>query len=339
MTGPTEGPHCAEHGSWPRSVVQIPRSALVLVVGDANPDLVLRGDVVPRFGQTEQLLDDAALLVGGSAAITAHGFARLDRPVSLVAAVGDDGLAAPVLAALAEAGVLLDHVVRREHRSTGLTVVLSRSEDRALLTNLGTIPTLTAGEVLDAVTANRANGLRHTHFSSLFLQPALTADLPVVLAEIRARGLTVSLDTNDDPADRWEGVAELLPHVDVLLPNRREVLALARAIGGAQRSAESAARMLAARGPLVVVKDGPDGALAATPDGTVTAVRARAREPVDTTGAGDTFNAAFLDGWLDDHPVGHCLERAVRAGTAAVGAVGGTAGQPSTQDLLTPEGS
>jgi sugar/nucleoside kinase (ribokinase family) len=280
-----------------------------------------------------------ALLVGGSAAITAHGLARLDRPVSLVAAVGDDGFAPPVLAALAEAGVQLEHVLRREHRSTGLTVVLSRTSDRALLTNLGTIPTLTAREVLDAVTAHRALGLCHTHFASLYLQPALAADLPAVLAEIRAQGLTVSLDTNDDPADRWAGMAELLPHVDVLLPNRREAFALARTIAGAQPSVESAARALAALGPLVVVKDGPDGALAAAPDGTITSVRAQAREPVDTTGAGDTFNAAFLDGWLDDHPLRHCLDRAVRAGTAAVGAVGGTAGQPSTQDLLTPEGS
>jgi ribokinase len=312
--------------------------ALVLVVGDVNPDLVLRGDVVPRFGQAEQLLDDAALLVGGSAAITAHGFARLDRPVSLVAAVGDDGFAPPLLAALAEAGVRLDHVLRREHRSTGLTVVLSRPSDRALLTNLGTIPTLTAREVLDAVTAHRALGLCHTHFASLYLQAALAADLPAVLAEIRAQGVTVSLDTNDDPADRWAGMAELLPHVDVLLPNRREAFALARTIAGTQPSVESAARALATLGPLVVVKDGPDGALAATPDGTVTGVRAQAREPVDTTGAGDTFNAAFLDGWLDGRPLRDCLDRAVRAGTAAIGAVGGTAGQPSTRDLLTPEG-
>ena len=62
----------------------------VLVVGDVNPDLILRGDVVPRFGQAEQLLTDAILTIGGSAAIAAHGLARLGRPVSLVAAVGDD---------------------------------------------------------------------------------------------------------------------------------------------------------------------------------------------------------------------------------------------------------
>lgn len=308
--------------------------ALVLVVGDANPDLVLRGDVVPRFGQAEQLLDDAALLVGGSAAITAHGFARLNRPVSLVAAVGDDGFAGPLLDRLAEAGVRLDHVVRRHGQSTGLTVILSRAGDRAILTHLGTIPTLTASEVIDAVENSR--GPRHVHVGSLFLQPELARDLPAVFAECRARGLTVSLDTNDDPAGRWQGVAELLPHVDVLLPNRREALALAGAIADVS-SVEEAARLLAGRGPLVVVKDGSSGALACMPDGTSATVGADACEPVDTTGAGDTFDAAFLDGWLSGMPLRDCLERAVRAGTAAVGAVGGTAGQPSTVDLLTPE--
>lgn len=313
----------------------VPPDALVLVVGDANPDLVLRGDVVPRFGQAEQLLDDAALLVGGSAAITAHGFALLNRPVALVAAVGDDGFAGPLLDRLAEAGVRLDHVVRRPGQPTGLTVILSRAADRAILTHPGTIPTLTASEVLDAVAGSRT--ARHVHVGSLFLQPGLARDLPAVFAQCHARGLTVSLDTNDDPAGRWRGVAELLPHVDVLLPNRREALALAGAIADVS-SIEDAARLLAERGPLVVVKDGSSGALAWMPDGTSCVhANADAREPVDTTGAGDTFDAAFLDGWLSGLPLRDCLERAVRAGTAAVGAVGGTAGQPSTVDLLTPE--
>src|SRR5215470_9171173 len=120
-----------------------PRSP-VLVVGDANPDLVLRGDVVPRFGQAEQLLAGADLLIGGSAAITAHGFARLGRPTALVAAVGSDALARPVLDGLAAAGVRLDHIVVRTDQPTGLTVVLSRSADRAILTHPGAIPTLTA---------------------------------------------------------------------------------------------------------------------------------------------------------------------------------------------------
>lgn len=309
-------------------------AGLVLVVGDANPDLVLRGDVVPRFGQAEQLLDDATLLIGGSAAITAHGLARLDRPVALLAAVGNDGFAAHLVAELGAAGVRLDQLIERTDQPTGLTVVLSRAADRAILTHLGTIPTLTAAEVRAAVTACAEQGLRHVHVASLFLQPALAATLPDVLAEIRAQGITVSLDTNDDPARQWQGVAELLPQVDVLLPNDAEALALAGAITGSPvDKVEDAALALAKHGPLVVVTRGPDGALAAAPDGTVSTAEATPVEPVDTTGAGDTFTAAFLDTWLASSPLPHCLDRAVRAGSAAVRAVGGTAGQPTAAEL------
>jgi sugar/nucleoside kinase (ribokinase family) len=308
------------------------------VVGDANPDLVLRGDVVPRFGQAEQLLDDARLLIGGSAAIAAHGFARLGRPVSLVAAVGDDGLARPMLTELATAGVGLDHVVERTGAATGLTVVLSRGEDRAILTHLGAIPTLTADEVRHAAAA--LPDLRHVHVASLFLQPSLARELPAVLGEIRASGVTVSLDTNDDPARRWDGVAELLPHVDVLLPNEAEALAIAGAIAG-RPSAEpvAAARALAALGPLVVVKRGPEGALAASGGDITESIPASPRRPVDTTGAGDSFDAAFLDAWLDGTPLDACLARAVRAGSAATRAVGGTSGQLWAAELTTPERS
>lgn len=311
----------------------------VLVVGDANPDLVLRGDVVPRFGQAEQLLDDAALLIGGSAAITAHGFARLGRPVVLLAAVGADGLAAPMLAELTAAGVRL-RVVERAGEQTGLTVVLSRATDRAILTRLGAIPTLTGAEVRRAALA--VPDLRHVHVASLFLQPSLARELPAVLADLRARGVTVSLDTNDDPDRTWRGVPELLPHVDVLLPNEPEAMALARASTGAEPDGpESAARALARHGVLVVVKRGATGALAVTGGGEADYAFAVPCEPVDTTGAGDTFDAAFLDGWLADRPLTECLHRAVAAGAAAVRAIGGTTGQPSAAELddYTPERS
>ena len=121
-------------------------------MGDLNPDLVLSGDVVPRFGQAEQLLDDATLVIGGSAAITAHALARLGRPVSLVAAVGDDAFGHTMLDRLTAADVDTRHVVVRDDLPTGLTVVLSRGEDRAMLTLPGAIASLAADDVLAAVT-------------------------------------------------------------------------------------------------------------------------------------------------------------------------------------------
>jgi sugar/nucleoside kinase (ribokinase family) len=305
----------------------------VLVVGDANPDLVLRGDVVPRFGQAEQLLDDADLVIGGSAAITAHAFARLGRPVSLSAALGADDFGTFMRTALSAAGVDVDPLLVRPDVPTGLSVILSRGDDRAILTRPGTIPTLTAADVRAALAALRpgelrSGGLRHLHVSSFFLQPALAADLPALLAAAHDAGLTTSLDTNDDPAGSWHGLTAVLPHVDVLLPNRAEAVALA-----GEPDPHEAATVLASAGPLVVVKDGGDGAFAITPSGAHLSAPGEPAQVVDTTGAGDTFNAAFLDTWLEGRPLPACLRRAVRAGALSVATPGGTAGQPTAADL------
>ncbi len=300
----------------------------VLVVGDANPDLVLTGDVVPRFGQAEQLLDEASLVVGGSATITAHGLARLGRPVSLVAAVGDDQFGAFLTGQLAAAGVDVRRVAVRPALPTGLTVVLNRGDDRGMLTLTGALDSLTQAELDEALEALLPEGLRHVHVGSLFLLPVLAGLLPAFLGRARAHGLTTSMDTNDDPTGRWQGVDALLPHLDVLLPNRAEVVAL-----GGDPDPRAAAAALAARGPLTVVKDGAAGAFAVAPGGTVTEVGGQVVLAVDTTGAGDTFDAAFLDAWLDAVPLADALTRAVSAGARSVGFVGGTSGQPDRDQL------
>lgn len=312
-----------------------PGAELVLVVGDANPDLLLTGDVVPRFGQAEQLLDAAGLMIGGSAAITAHGLARLGRAVWLSAAVGADALGAQLIEQLSAAGVDVGQLTRRSDVATGLTVVLAQATDRAILTWPGAIATLRADEVRAAVAAAEPAGLRHLHVSSLFLQPELAADLPALLAEVRGRGITTSLDTNDDPSGQWLGVDALLPHLDLLLPNAREASALA-----GQADPRRSAADLAAQGPLVVVKDGAAGAFCVAPAGELLEIGAEPAKSVDTTGAGDSFDAAFLDSWLRGVPLLDALRRAGRAGAFAVSALGGTAGQPTRAqlDLTTLEG-
>lgn len=309
-------------------------AGLVLVVGDVNPDLVLQGDIVPRFGQAEQLLETASMVIGGSAGITAHGFARLGRSVALAAAIGADTFGAMVTDALSAAGVDTGGLEIRLDQPTGLTVVLSAGQDRAILTLPGAIPSLTADDVRTAVKRVRMDGLRHVHVCSLFLLPTLAAELPSVLAEIRAAGVTTSLDTNDDPAGTWVGVEALLPHLDLLLPNRGEALALARATGAGVVELTDACRVLAGYGPQVVVKDGTAGARAVDAAGEVVLEPGCTAEAVDATGAGDSFNAAFLDAWLQTLPVAECLRRGVVAGAQSVGAVGGTAAQPTLDELL-----
>ncbi|GMA86739.1 hypothetical protein GCM10025868_19890 [Angustibacter aerolatus] len=190
----------------------------VLVVGDANPDLVLTGDVVPRFGQAEQAGRGRAsswAVRRRSRRAGSHGSASAP---SLAAVVGDDVHGRLVRDLLVERGVGVGSLQVHPTLATGLTVVLQPDGggDRAILTSTGTIDALRADDV--EVPA----GVRHVHVASYFLQPALAAGLPGLLQRARDAGATTSLDTNWDPAGRWHDVRDVLPLVDVLLPNAAE---------------------------------------------------------------------------------------------------------------------
>ncbi|UQX90271.1 carbohydrate kinase family protein [Jatrophihabitans telluris] len=314
----------------------------VLVVGDLNPDLLVTGDVVPRFGQAEQLLDSAQLLIGGSAGITAHGLAVLGRRVRLCAAVGTDPFGDRVLQQLAARGVDTSAVLRRDDIGTGLTMVLAAAE-RAILTYLGAIASLTSADVRAAIERAHADGARHVHVCAYFLLQPLAAELATVLAGARELGMTTSLDTNFDPSHRWHFDPALLAQLDYLLPNAVEARALAATLtGGPVDDLVRAGQILAARGPNVVIKDGANGTCEFSPGSSPAraaaecSLRRQAAYPVvplDTTGAGDTFNAAYLDGLLAALPPELRLRRASLAGALSTLALGGTAGQPDSDQL------
>jgi len=307
----------------------------VLVLGDVNPDLVLQGDLVPKFGQAEQLLDSADLVLGGSAAITAHALARLGRRTRLAAAVGPDLFGRTILDLLRAGGVDTDAIFVSKELCTGLTVVLSRGHDRAILTHLGAISSLSAGQAEHQLAAAARDGARHLHVSSYFLLGQLAGTLPHLLATAHSLGLTTSLDTNNDPSGQWNGLTEVLPELDYFLPNCAETLAVAaRLTGESGDDVRWAATTIARHGPTVVVKAGPRGALQVEPDGSVLYESGTPVSAVDTTGAGDTFNAAYLDSVLRGLGQHECLRRATRAGALSTQAVGGTAGQPTLQQLL-----
>ncbi|BCJ49442.1 sugar kinase [Actinoplanes sp. NBRC 14428] len=299
----------------------------VLVVGDANPDLVLRGDVRPRFGQAEQLLSGADLVLGGSAAITAAGCARLGLRTALLTAVGADVFGAFTRQRLEERGVELLLAGAGADVPTGLSVILSAEDDRAILTLPGTIPALRPEDVTDAHLA----ATRHLHVASLYLQPRLAAGLAGIFARARAAGVGTSLDTNWDPAERWESVTEILEHTDVFLPNANEL----RAVTG-EDDLDAAAARLTRLGTTVVMKNGAAGARAWAPEGEW-AAPGRTVEVADTTGAGDSFNAGFLAGRLAGLPTAEAIGWAAAAGSLSTRAAGGTAAQ-ATREELSPSG-
>ncbi|HEY6678357.1 MAG TPA: carbohydrate kinase family protein [Actinomycetota bacterium] len=297
----------------------------LLVVGDANPDLIVRGDVTPEFGQAEKLVDRADLVIGGSGAIAACGAARLGLRVAFAGVVGDDVFGRFMLDALTERGVDTTGLVVDPSRPTGLSVVLSKGEDRATLSALGAIADLRA-EMIDHALLRSS---RHVHVSSYFLQTGLAADLPPLFRKAREAGGTTSIDPNWDPAGEWDGgLLSLLSQTDCFLPNSVE----ARSITGVD-DIDVAALTLAERGSIVAVKFGQGGGLALWADEVVRSESIPA-DVVDTTGAGDSFDAGFLAGRLAGLPLSRCLQLAVACGSLSTRAPGGTAAQPTMDEAV-----
>jgi ribokinase len=170
--------------------------------------------------------------------------------------------------------------------------------------------------------------VRHVHSASVFLQPRLSAYLPDVLARARAAGASTSVDTNWDPAETWSGVDRLLAHTDVLLPNAAELLAIT-----GRGTVDDAASEVLRAGCTVALKDGAAGGALWEAPGVVTRVPAPAVTAVDTTGAGDSFDAGFISAMLDGLSPEERLTRAVWCGSLSTRAVGGTAAQASRADL------
>ena len=295
----------------------------VLVLGEVNPDVIVRAaDPTPSFGQVERFVDSIELVIGSSSVIFACGAARMGLRVAFVGVVGDDPMGRFMLDAMQGRGI--DGGGCRVDRAvpTGASVILTSGTDRAILTAPGTVSLLREEDIPEALVARA----RHLHVGSVFMLDALRPRLAARLAAARGAGLTTSVDCNWDPRETWDGgIWDILRETDVFLPNATE----ATRIAGTD-DVEAAARALVAAGPRVVaVKCGADGAIAATRDGTLTRIASLAVDAVDTTGAGDSFDAGFITGFLAGRSVHHCLAVGAAAGALSTRRIGGVASQPT----------
>jgi sugar/nucleoside kinase (ribokinase family) len=286
-----------------------------LVAGDANVDLLMDGVIALEPG-TEKLAHGMNLVLGGSSAITAFNLSRLGRQVVFVGLVGNDLLGRFVEEKLTGGGVDTRWLARSETEKTGLTIWHSCQGERAGVTYQGTIAMLEADEVSD----DMLKSARHLHVGAFFLQTRMQAGAAQLFARAQTLGLTTSVDCNHDPAEQWDSnLREVIKHADIFFPNEDE----ARAITGCP-SAASAARELAKLAGCVVVKRGARGALIATRNREFE-LPAFPTDVVDTTGAGDSFNAGFLSRFLLGEDLEACAQFGALAAARSVGQVGGTA--------------
>jgi sugar/nucleoside kinase (ribokinase family) len=281
-----------------------------------NLDLILYG--LPRElpEERELLADGMNLTLGASSGIVAHNLACLGSRVGFISRIGDDPLGQIAVERMAAGGVDTSKIKRvTGSTKTGLTVILHHEGARNILTYPGTIFDL-AFEDLDF--DYLADSL-HFHLSSFYLQRGLKGRITEIFQKLKDAGLTISLDTNDDPDDGWGGeLPDALRLVDVFLPNEREI----RKVAGTD-NLEAAIERVAEIVPLLVVKIGPQGAIAQRGRERVVAPPVKVT-PVDTVGAGDSFDAGFLSQYVRGADLQTCLATGNLGGALSTTRPGGT---------------
>jgi sugar/nucleoside kinase (ribokinase family) len=296
----------------------------VAVIGELNVDAIATGlRQPPRLG-AEVLASDFRLTLGSASAIFACGMAKLGHAVTFFSQVGADDFGKFCLRALKEAGISTRNVRRDDTLKTGVSVSLSTSRDRALVTYPGAISSMK----YEQIRMSALKGLGHLHMTSFFLQADLRPSFGRIFGEAKRAGLTTSFDPNSDPSSEWgEDICGVLSHTDVLFLNETEARQLTRA-----RTTQSALKLLGGRVPCAVIKLGPEGAVAIKGGEAVSAPGFRV-EPVDTTGAGDSFAAGFMSAYLRGLPVAECLRHGNACGALSTLQAGGTPGQPDAKAL------
>ncbi len=283
---------------------------LVLSIGRLYCDLVFRGlEALPRLGE-ERFAKDVSVVPGGGGFITAAHLAALGERAALLARIGTDPLSEAIAPALQQSGVDLRWLERASDAGPQPTVVMVQAGERAFLSRR-------AGKArpstLEAALADAE--ARHLHIAEF----ATLAESPELVSLAKLAGLTVSLDPSwDDALIHDPDLVLRSTGADIFLPNASE----ARAIAGCE-DLDQAGRRLARHFPVVVIKDGAAGARLFQREQSLTLPAPQGGPVLDTTGAGDAFNAGFIAAWVAGRPPSQALAEGIACGTLSVQGVGG----------------
>ncbi len=296
----------------------------LLVIGEINPDLIVQGkEIIPEFNQTEKLIEKVSLTIGSSSVIMACGAARLGLRVAFIGLVGDDLFGQFMIKQMQSHGLNTDGVVIDPDLTTGISIILSKTTDRAILTFPGSIPELGMAHI----NFDLLDRTRHVHVGSYFLIEKLRRDLPEMFKTAKEKGLSTSLDTNWDPHNRWD-IDSVIPFVDILFPNENEL----RKLTGKTDLYAGLERMSKVI-PLLVVKLGEKGAILKRGDQIIESSSIKVKV-IDTVGAGDSFDAGFIYSYLNGMDLQECLRIACICGSLSTRSSGGTESQAALADLI-----
>ena len=296
----------------------------IVVVGSLNVDVSLRGVHIPRPGETVRA-KGLSIGAGGKGLNQAIGASRLGARVHIVGRLGEDRFADVPEDALRDAGVDASYVSRLSdhHTGTALIVVDESTGENAIAVSGGANHELRPADLQDAVAAFRASGV-------------LMVQLELVLETVEAAldlAKENTLTTVLDPAPAQELSDIFLRKVDLITPNETEAEFLAGVrVHDVESAAEAGSRLRERTLGDVLITLGSAGCVWVWATGFEHVPASRVK-PVDTTGAGDAFNAGLAVGLARGEPVGRALRTALRAGTAATLRRGAAAAMPTAKEL------
>jgi sugar/nucleoside kinase (ribokinase family) len=294
----------------------------VLLAGAGNIDIVVSGCNIIPDAEQEVRVPNISFHIGGGTALSGLGMAKLGMRPMITGLIGDDYCGRFIIDELGRHGVATD-IAFSKVQSTGISIAFNPEKDRSFITYDGTVTAFTLNDVKDQLLSE----VRHVHITGYNGRSNHEEYLAFVKRAKQAR-LTVSMDVGWDESGEWyDGIYEVISFVDVFFCNELEALHYSR-----KSDVKDALSVIADHVPIAVIKLGERGAIAAS-GGTMLQHPSYRVTVVDTTGAGDSFNAGYLYGYLNGYDLKSCLNFGTACGSFSVTNRGGNAGFPTLAEL------
>lgn len=297
----------------------------LLVIGELNIDLILN-DIqgFPSIG-TEITAGEMNFTMGSSSAIMASNCASLGINTSFCGMLGADNFGRFIIQELQSRKVDTALIEQTPEAKTGITVVMNYQQDRANVTYCGAMDLLTP----ERIPWDRIKDFDHLHLSNFFLQKGIRNSVVEIFQRAKDAGLTTSLDMQWDPQEKWDfDYRTCLPLVDIFLPNEAEL----KALTGKEKINEAIDHVRPFIN-ILALKRGDKGGRVVQGDSVIDAPPYLNKNFADAIGAGDSFNAGFIEKYLQNGRLNECLENANLIGSLSTTAPGGTGAFSSTEEI------
>ena len=299
----------------------------VIVVGELNVDLILNNiDSFPEMGK-EKIAKNMTLTLGSSSAIFASNLSSLGANVAFLGKIGEDSFGDLIIESLKYKNVNVDLIIRDRNSNTGATIVLNYNEDRAMVTYQGAMNELSINDISN----EKLSLSKHLHFSSYYLQPGIKKDISKLFRLAKNLGLSTSFDMQWDPYEKWDfDFKEILPFVDIFLPNEQELKYLSN-----KENVNDALQVISNYSNVVIVKMGNKGSVLFNKGDKNYRDAFLNDRVVDAIGAGDSFNAGVIFKYIQGENLEKCQEFGNLMGAINTTAAGGTTAFSNYKNILT----